>query len=199
MDVALRDGLVSVDTDGVMSTVPFSDNAFRTPIGDGLGEWKIEEFTGLIYIQNGIYWLKDENGVWIDPKLRGVDKDAMKRAKVDMSGDAAIKMLENGESLTIHKKSFIGYGQALHGDWNRWRQWEKRTHTIDIHYSGKRQHVKFTCRACKQGFGIADCLHDLSPVPADTMESQPHELPWQNPKRAEAWDMMKHYVSSDET
>lgn len=198
MDVALRGGLVSVDTDGVMSTVPFSPKAFTTGIGDGLGEWKLEEFTGLIYIQNGIYWLKDSEGKWIDPKLRGVDKDAMKRAKVDMSGEAAIKMLANGESLTIHKKSFIGYGQALHGDWGRWRQWEERTHTIDVHYSGKRQHVKFTCRACKGGFGIADCLHDLSPVPADTMESQPHTLPWQNPERVKAWDVMKHYMDTDQ-
>lgn len=198
MDVALRDGLVSVDTDGIMSTVPFSDRAFPTGIGDGLGQWKVEEFTGLIYIQNGVYWLKDGDGKWVDPKLRGVDKDAMRRAKIDMSGEAAIKMLENGENLKILKKRFVGYGQALNGQWEKWRTWEEAPMEIDIHHSGKRQHLKLTCRACKQGYGMTDCLHDLAPMPADTFESQPHELPWLNPKRADTWDLMKHYAMTDD-
>jgi hypothetical protein len=198
MDVAIRGGLVSIDTDGVMSTVPFSLGAFRTGIGDELGQWKVEEFTGLIYIQNGIYWLKDADGKWIDPKLRGVDKDAMKRAKVDMSGEAVIKMLANGEKLSITKKSFIGYGQALNGQWEKWRTWEEKAHEIDIHYSGKRQHIKMTCRACKQGYGMHEVLHDLAPVPADTVISNPHSLPWLDPVRADAWDLLKHYAYAED-
>lgn len=198
MDVAVRGGLVSIDTDGIMSTVPFSPGAFRTGIGDGLGEWKIEEFSGLIYIQNGVYWLKDLNGKWIEPKLRGVDKDGMKRAKVDLSGEAVLKMLANGESITVTKKSFIGYGQALNGQWEKWRTWEEKPHEIDIHYSGKRQHIKMTCRACKQGYGIHECLHDLAPVPADTVISKPHSLPWLDPSRAEAWDLLKHYAYTED-
>jgi len=198
MAVARRGGLVSIDTDGIMSTVPFDPGTLKNGVGDGLGQWKIEEFSGLVYIQNGVYWLRGMDGEWIDPKLRGIDKDAMKRAKVDLSAEGAMKILANDEKIVVKKTSFIGYGQALNTRWERWRTWEEMTAEIDVHYSGKRQHIRFTCRACKAGFGMDQCLHDLAPAPADTMISQPHKLPWLEPKKESMWDVMRHYADLDD-
>lgn len=199
IDVAVRDGLVSIDTDGVMSTVPFNPLTLGTGEGDALGQWKIESFSGLIYIQNGVYWLRNEDGSWEDPKLRGVDKDGLRRANIKLGPDEARKMLANGTKLKLTKKSFIGYGQALHTDWNRWRTWEEIPHEISVEYSGKRQHSHLTCRACRRGFSMDECLHDLSPLLPDTVVSQPHKLPWlDRKKRDHAWEVLKDAIGADE-
>lgn len=188
MDVARRDGLVSVDTDGIMSTVPFDARTLGNGEGTGLGEWKVEKFTGMIYVQNGIYWLRGEDGEWVEPKLRGIPKEQVKDEK------KAMKALANGEKIEITKRSFIGYGQALQGDWKRWRTWEERPHVIDIENAGKRVHATRFCRACKDGYTMDQCLHDLAPVPQDTLVGQLHVLPWMNPKRPKVWEIVRDYA-----
>ena len=192
MDVARRGGLVSIDTDGIMSTVPFNDKFLSNGTGDGLGEWKIEKYFGLIYIQNGIYWLRKEDGTWEEPKLRGIPKEQVKdesKAMAALAGDGKIH---------LSKERFVGMGQALNGNWNSWRRWEESPHVIDVNYSGKRQHTQFTCRACRRGYSMTECLHDLAPIPADTVESQPHVLPWMNPKVLHMWEIMREYAVKDD-
>lgn len=192
MDVSRRGGLVSIDTDGVMSTVPFREATLQNGTGSGLGQWKLEKYFGLIYIQNGIYWLKGEDGEWEEPKLRGIPREQVKdesKALEALAGDGLIHLTKN---------SFIGVGQALNTTWDRWRTWEEREHVIDVNYSGKRQHTKVTCRACKKGYTMTECLHDLAPVPADTIESMPHVLPWQDPKVLRMWEIMREYAVEDD-
>lgn len=195
-DVARRGGLVSIDTDGVMSTVPFESSALMNGIGTGLGQWKVEEYTGLIYIQNGIYWLRKTDGTWDDPKLRGVDKDGMNRANIKLDADEALKVLANQTEIELSKQSFIGYGQALQGNWSKWRTWESRPHNINLN-GGKRVHSPLICRSCQQGYGLTDCLHDMMPIPADTVESQPHTLPWMNPKKNDWREIIDKYGVED--
>jgi hypothetical protein len=192
MDVALRGGLVSIDTDGVISTVPFDDKYLFNGLGDGLGQWKVEEFSEMIYVQNGIYWLKDLDGEWVEPKLRGIPKEQVKdesKALEALSGDGKIKLT---------KESFVGYGQALNSDWSTWRSWKQRDHEIDVNYSGKRQHVRSLCRACRNGSSMVECLHDLAPVIPENVISVPHTLPWMDPKRVETWEILQHYAEAED-
>lgn len=196
IDVAKSGGLVSIDTDGVMSTVPFKPGSLLNGEGDGLGQWKVEEFSGLIYIQNGIYWLRGMDGEWTDPKLRGVDKDGLKRANITLSADEALKVLANGSNIVLTKQSFIGYGQALQSDWSKWRTWESRPHEITLN-GGKRKHSSLLCRACQNGYGLTDCLHDMTPIPADTVESQPHTLPWMQERHYNYREMIEKYGVED--
>lgn len=192
MDVAIRGGLVSIDTDGVISTVPFREDYLQNGIGDGLGQWKIEEFSGMIYIQNGIYWLKGMDGEWVEPKLRGIPKEQVKDEK------EALEALAGDGKIQLTKNSFIGYGQALHSDWKRWRTWEEREHVIDVNHSGKRQHIKMTCRACKAGYKMTERLHDLTPMIPENVVSVSHELPWMNPKQEKLWEIMRHYAEAED-
>jgi hypothetical protein len=192
MDVAVRGGLVSIDTDGIISTVPFREEALFGGIGNGLGQWKIEEFSELIYIQNGIYWLRGEDGEWQKPKLRGIPKEQVKDER------KALEALDGDGKICLTKKSFIGYGQALNSDWKRWRTWEERPHEIDVNYSGKRQHVKLLCRACKQGHKMSERLHDLTPTIPENVVSVSHDLPWMHPKKSETWEILRHYAEADD-
>jgi hypothetical protein len=58
--IARRGGLVSIDTDGITSLVPFHG----LEIGNRLGQWKVEEFDGIIQWQNGVFWLLEKGGNW---------------------------------------------------------------------------------------------------------------------------------------
>jgi hypothetical protein len=195
---------VSIDTDGVMSTVPFDEQWLEGGIGEGLGEWKIEEFSGVIYIQNGIYWLRDGEGKWIEPKLRGIPREQVKDERDGLralEGRLDCEICKPGnvcDKIHLQKKSFIGYGQALHSDWDSWLTWQERPHDIDVNYSGKRQHSTTLCRACRTGMRLTDCLHDLSPMLTDSIVSKPHTVPWMEEKRVQVWEILKHYQDEED-
>jgi DNA polymerase type B, organellar and viral len=145
MPVALQDGLISIDTDGVTSTVPFSKLPGRGE-GNGLGQWKLERFSGIIYFQNGIYWLRDMQGAWLPAKTRGIPYGKI--------GDytAGIDALHRNGELSITRRSFVGYGAALHrSERNSWRTWEDSEYTISLHHSPSRHHSERICRACRKG------------------------------------------------
>jgi hypothetical protein len=174
LPVSLENGLVSIDTDGIISTKPIK----RLPItgeGDGLGEWKLEQFSGILYIQNGVYWLRDMQGNWLPPKARGIPRSQI--------GDVGVALgaLESGGRFTVSRRNFIGYGAAIHRrDRSAWRTWEDSEYEIDIRRAGSRQHSPRLCRTCRSGTtSFAESLHDLALTPSfDQLESTPHKLPW---------------------
>jgi hypothetical protein len=169
--VASQGGLVSIDTDGIISTVPFGE--LPNGRGDGLGQWKVEKYSGIIYFQNGIYWLRDMSGNWQPPKTRGIPRGQIGDPEI------AVDALRNGGKLTLTRHNFVGYGAAIHRkDRSVWRTWQDVPYEIDINYSGCRQHVRKICRACNQGLSLVEGLHDLAMVPARDESSAPHKLPW---------------------
>lgn len=171
MPVALRDGLVSIDTDGIISTQPFKNLPHGE--GTGLGQWKVERYTGLVYVQNGIYWLRNMSGAWEPPKTRGIP-----RGQIGDVGQALASLAKDG-SLTFERHSFVGYGSAIHRrDRSSWRTWEDRKVTVELKQAGSRIHVEKMCRACRQGLSVVESLHDLALIPAKDVESAPHKLPW---------------------
>lgn len=175
LDVAQRGGLVSIDTDGIISTVPFRN--LVNGEGNQLGRWKVEEFDGLIYIQNGFYWMhcagcsEHEGAKWHDPKLRGIP-----RAKLDPS--IALEGLRTDGHIGISRHTFRGYGAALQGKRNEWRKWVDDDIVFSVQVAGSRVHVPQFCRACGKGQKLDEALHDLVlSINRDT-KSRPHSLPW---------------------
>lgn len=174
-------GLISVDTDGVAATVPFPESIVSEGFGDGLGQWKQERFSGIVYWQNGIYWLRDEDTKgWADAKTRGVPKGIIPL-------ESALLALENANFqppykpaiITIRKKRYVGYRQALAGQFTRWRVWQDEEYKITFGGTGKGFHCPPFCRKCR--FPDEDRMHTITHLPPRHMESEPHKLPWLEP------------------
>jgi hypothetical protein len=187
---ARRGGLVSIDTDGIISTTPFNTNpGLPNGVGNQLGRWKVEEFTGIVYIQNGFYWLRDKHGNWKPPKTRGIP--ATKLA----NPDKAIAALEKDGEIVLNRHTFVGYGAAIRGRRDAWRTWVDSPYHIAIN-GGSRRHIDKFCRICRTGnTSLTAGLHDLMPVPPINTESAPHKLPWlEESKDAEFAQRMREEI-----
>lgn len=167
--VARNCGLISIDTDGVISTVPFG--GLPNGVGDGLGQWKIEEYTGILYYQNGVYWLRDQNGDWLPPKTRGIPR---KKLPFDLAIDA----LRTNRSIRVASHTFTGYGLASRRQWRDWRKWIDSEREYAFGGNGKSFHAPRLCRLCQSGGRFDSGLHDLTTIPPRSIESKPHSLPW---------------------
>jgi hypothetical protein len=188
--VSVKNGLVSIDTDGVISTVPFGE--LRNGVSDALGAWKIEEYSGLMYFQNGIYWLRNLDGEWEPPKMRGIPTRKM-------SWEIGYAALQSGGQIHIEKDNFVGYGAALHGRRKEWLSWTPSPLDIDIAGAGTRQHSARWCRSCRAGYtSWADCLHNLSLVFPMEYQSQPHKLPWLEAEDESLRDLIRHMIAAGE-
>lgn len=172
--------LVSIDTDGITSTKPF------TWLSDSplLGGWKLEEFEDSIYWQSGIYFLKTTKG-WEKARTRGI-------AKGTYTVDQLFHCLENNEPLKLTKKVFISYGLALNGQYDQLNTWRDEPHEFKMGGSGKRFHYKPGCPACRvrtihdpSKLEPSQEIHTLAlPTIADGISdykgrvSVKHKLPW---------------------
>lgn len=182
-------GLISIDTDGITATVPFNRDTLPNGVGEGLGQWKLEEWTGILQWQNGIYWLRDAEGNWKDPKSRGIPKGSVPFA---LALDAIQRMDYSQRpyvhpKLTLSRTRFIGYRQALNGQLDRWRKW--LTDPVEIMMggtaSGKACHLFALCAACSlkiqgqepESTDIKN-LHTIVNTSIDSLLSAPHKLPW---------------------
>lgn len=163
--------LISIDTDGIIATQ--KPEKLMNGVGDGLGQWEISEYTGIVYIQNGFYWLRNPDGSWNKPKTRGISRGVIS------SPDDAIQALASGDKFTANKRTFVGYGAALRsGNRDNWRRWVDVTYRVDPAVSGGRVHSAVLCRACNRGeTDFSASLHDLA-TPRFVGVSQPHRLPW---------------------
>lgn len=177
--VGRRGGLISIDTDGITSMVPFEASDLPNGTGELLGQWKLEEYTGIFYWQNGIYWLRKDDGTWVEPKTRGIPKG-------DLSIDAALAcyakdgLTTPGNSrLRVHRKLFVGYGLALSHQWQKWRHWFDTEVEIIFGGKGKAAHVPALCPKCSICYGIP--MHLFTQFPPDDTVSEPHYLPWLYP------------------
>lgn len=174
---ASKGGLISIDTDGITSTVPFDESLLDNGRGENLGQWKLEEWNGILFWQNGIYWLLDSEGNWIDAKCRGVPKGSI-------SFDLAHESLQAADfdnrpvkqaCITVERTRFIGYRQALNHQFDKWQRWLTDPVDIIMGGSGKGRHLPVFCRACRTG---EDIMHTVCHVPPREWVSQPHKLPW---------------------
>jgi hypothetical protein len=178
-------GLISIDTDGVTSTVPFDESTLINGVGEGLGQWKLEHYTGILMWQNGVYWLRKEDGTWEDPKTRGLPRGTV---PIESALDALKRMQFKERPFThpiikLQRTKFIGYRQALRGQFPKWRHWltEPVKITMGGSPTGKAFHIAFFCEACITA--RTDIMHTVTPTPwRYSKESQPHRLPWLEPQ-----------------
>lgn len=190
-----KGGLISVDTDGVTASVEFPQSLVPEGFGTGLGQWKQTHYTGILHWQNGIYWLRNENCArkecpnykqpavkcgheWDEAKSRGVPKGRISRD----DADDTLKRGHLGDmrgipKLVVKKSRYIGYRQALMGQFDKWRVWEESTE--NIYFGGspdsKGWHVPVRCNACRNE---TDAMHTIMHMLPTQLESVPHRLPW---------------------
>lgn len=193
LGVAKEGGLISADTDGIISSTPFK--YLPNGEGNGLGEWEVKKYTGILYLQNGIYWLRDSSGNWLPPKSRGIP-----RASLDF--DAGIAAFRNGKKLVVHQQQFIGYGTALRGRWDDRSTWVRVPKVFEFGGSGKRVHNPSFCTSCRYGriHGQSERsgLHNFILSRPEGGISSPHNLPWmdgfdddaESPFNAKRWDIL---------
>jgi len=173
-----RRGLISIDTDGVTSTVPFDVAWLDRGVGENLGQWKLEEYAGILYWQTGFYWLLDDDGKWSTAKTRG-----MPRGTVDASvGLAALassyyrsKDDKQHAEFTRRRTSFIGYKAALNrGNMKLAFRWETNDQTVKMGGGSAYRHM--VCKKCRNP--ELEMMHTLFQVPPITYINTPHRLPW---------------------
>ncbi len=162
-------GLISIDTDGVLSLSPIRH--LPGGIGRGLGQWKTQEYTGILYVQSGIYWLRDSEGKWLPPKSRGIPRRKL-------AFDEIYPTIAAGKNIEVNQHMFIGLGLAMRGRMEDWRRWVDEPRVIEFGGSGKMQHSPAQCPMCKKGLGYGEVMHPLRLVPPKRIENSLHKLPW---------------------
>lgn len=175
--------LIAYETDGIYSTKPM--DVLPNGAGTALGQWEMETYSGVLYLQSGVYWLRDMDGNWKKPKTRGVPQQ-------HMEFDKAMEALISKKSLKVTQNQFIRFGLAdmrRNGN-NIWRTWQTNEKEFSFGgdgfgSAGKRLHVAKSCKECVQGYGYEETLHTLmlSPkgfpfVDGVHAESAAHYLPW---------------------
>ncbi len=199
LDVAKRGGLVSIDTDGVTSTVAFDERWLIGGTGENLGEWKLKEFSGILHWQNGIYWLRNMKGEYEDPKTRGIPRGNVSHG---MANEALSTHTENGRvspkcAFKLTRTRFIGYRQSLAQHWSEWRAWRTESVTVQFGGNGKGRHVPDMCAKCRGIPGVK--LHRIIHLWPLKIDSYPHHLPWLDPTPEPEQNVVEKFIWEDET
>lgn len=179
-----KSSLVSIDTDGFISLAP----VMRLPngFGDNLGQWKATEFTGILYLQNGIYWLRDQDGTWQPPKSRGIPRKKLKFEDV-------LPSIRRNKNLEVDQHMFIGFGLALQQNMALWRRWIDVPRTIQFGGNGKASHSVRGCPACQRGESWGEAMHLLTQRVPGELQSSPHKLPWLSEAVESEADILKRW------
>jgi hypothetical protein len=171
------DTVVSIDTDGVTSLRPFGN--LPNGEGTGLGQWKVEEYTGILMWQSGIYWLRNKDGEWEDPKSRGIPKGKIPMDVVEQTMVNSFNMADLDTSyFTISKTTFTGYGRALRGQMDEWRTWKPMRLKVLFGGTGKTRHAPKICRYCNPRGSAPMHTMTVMPVGVTDQDNEPHRLPW---------------------
>lgn len=179
--------LIAVETDGIYTTVP-PEKLSHMVFGDGLGQWGIDCYDEMLYLQNGIYH-KFRNGEWEEPKSRGIDVSSVPRNLVEQYFRECVP----GEfpSLKVKLKDrFIGLTAALAAGPDkvdaRHCVWVPGERDVLPGGKGKRVHVPKACPSCRAGATAWDAPHPLvirsNAGINGPMMSTPHPLPWEKDK-----------------
>lgn len=200
--------IVAFQTDGIYSTAPISFGPDE--VGPQLGQWELDEYSGMLHLQSGVYWLRDKEGKWLRPKSRGVPQQ-------HMDFDRAMEALESNKALEVEQTQFIRFGLAnmRREGLRTWRTWQKNSKEFSfggngIGDSGKRLHHDRSCKECAQGLGRHEALHTLMLSPKGfpkgedgrRKESAAHHLPWRElghpVENKKTVDMLERWGETDE-
>jgi hypothetical protein len=197
-----RNALVSIDTDGVTSTIPFDPDWVARGVGEKLGQWKLEKFSGILYWQTGIYWLKNTDGEWATYKSRGIKRGSLDvSVALDVLGKANFdrrKGRVTNPKITTTRTKFIGFKDALNrrGGMDQWRQWVDFTTESEFGKNGPNGHRVLFCRKCKNP--DLDIMHDISQFCISSVLSTPHYLPWLEQQDGMSDNIIEMFDSEDD-
>jgi hypothetical protein len=180
--------LVSIDTDGITSLVPFDDLVSS----DEIGGWELKEYDDGVFWQSGIYCLR-RGDKWPANKMRGIPQGSY-------SPDDLIRCMETGEALRLTRRVFYGYGLALQVGREKNNTWEELPVEYVFGGTGKRQHVTPRGKCTKECDGSHHRLA-LPPVymgATGPCDSKPHQLPWLEwSSRKEIFDSVVMYETEE--
>lgn len=184
------DGVIAVETDGVFTTVP-PDALGITP-STVLGDWSVDVYDELMYVQNGVYLLR-RGDEWVKVKARGMSAKAV-------TPDTMAEYLqtlgpnETWEPLRLPQgEVFIGLGAAIARATTSKGQiawpkasalhcrWQPQSKDVVPGQRGKRRHfVEQGCPACEAGFTTYEAPHTLRATAHMLgLLSMPYQLPWE--------------------
>lgn len=195
-----RHQLIAVETDGIYTTKDPSTLKINT--GDGLGQWDVEEFDEMLYLQNGVYHKRQGND-WQAPKARGLDIASVSREVVSEyfrscnPGDfptLTVQMRErfiglNAAYVRAQAKRNSALGIGVQEFLGRWEAGERE---MQPGGKGKRAHLPKVCTECNMGMSAWDTAHPLAIRSRSVGEmSTPHHLPWEDEPVPEDMEMFR--------
>lgn len=165
--------LIAVETDGIYFCDAKPDTlSLSTGMGSELGQWELEQFDEMMYVQNGVY-LARQGSEWVKAKSRGF---SVKLVTPGVIGDFLQSLQPMGwwkplEMPPVSK--FIGIGLATQmakngrgaispGKFSALHcQWVTEERRIDADGNGKRVHIPGLCDQCAAGFDCYERPHIL--------------------------------------
>lgn len=174
--------LIAVETDGIYTTA--HPDKLKLDFGGDLGQWGIDEYDEMLYLQNGVYHRRIGEE-WLSPKARGLDIASVSQPIVE----TYLRELSPGEfpALTVQmRERFVGLnaayvkGRGIHVK-DHLGKWEAGTRDMEPGGKGKRAHITKVCAECEMGLSAWDSPHRLA-IRTRSMGdmSTPHNLPWEN-------------------
>ena len=160
------ESVIAFATDAIFSTTPLD-----LPCSDKLGEWTLDEFTGITIVQPGVYFLQKDNE-WKD-KYRGFDRGSLLREHI-------VGSWLLGQDFEANLTRFITLGTAVKSEDNynnRWRTWEGQIKKLTLTPQGKRWPSKDVCYWDHLCATVA-AMNDLGTIP-----SYPYQLLWDDQGR----------------
>lgn len=188
-----QDQLIAVETDGIYTTKDPSTLVMDK--GDGLGQWGVDAYDEMLYLQSGVYHRRVGND-WEAPKARGLDIASVSKEVVS----EYFRQCDAGDfpSLTVQmRERFIGLsaayvrGRGIHVK-DFLGKWEAGEREMQPGGKGKRAHSPKTCRQCSAGNSAWDTPHPLA-IRSRSMGqmSTPHALPWESEVVPEDMEMYR--------
>ncbi len=183
--------IVAVETDAIYSRVPPEE--LGVVPGDGLGEWGVDVYDEMIYIQSGMYHYK-QGGEWKGVRSRGISRaeypvETAIEYVQSLSAGEKWDLREHGKlvagmELTTRPR-FIGAGAALASSAPTkavMTAWIAMTKQMALGETGKRVHVPGACPQCRKGVTPWEEPHRLMVMSRSdgTQLSKPRALPWES-------------------
>lgn len=205
MDTMDTEQIIAVETDGIYSTAPpeqVQDRWSGFVFGKMLGEWGLETYDEIVYIQNGVYICR--TGDKWTTKTRGINKALLPPDKVlayvktcKADDEWASLLIDGGEDFltlgTAINRCLQPDGTFIAAKANRLHcVWYPSVKIVDAAGSArsKRTHLRRDCPACQAGKTLADGAHRLHIhqrfTPGNKRVSAPYRLPWETTE-AEQW------------
>lgn len=137
-------GVVGMETDSVIIA---GNRQPQITLSDNLGDWGVTDYSGITYVQSGVYWLKTQDG-WLDKysKRRGylpgtLTRDAVLNAwNNNPMGDDSIFEIQDYMTVKAEGQTFITLGHCFRPGQNfdRWGDWERGPKKLSLWKTNKR-------------------------------------------------------------